>query len=378
MSNIKYKQTLYLGTVIFSLLALSLPFLVSAETVYREGRNIEVTDEQIVDGDFYARGNVNGSVVVSGDVNGDVYAFSQLNTVNSVVNGDVSLLGLFSQLHGSTSDDVRVAGYDVTIAGPVGGDVFVYAKNLTVLSTATISGDIFFFGLDATVNGKVGGSLYGEARSVRAGGNIDGNINMTVTDGLTLTDQATVSGDVRYTSVVPVSRAQSVIVEGEMIQNSALPPFTNPTLIGFLLLMFLFTTLVFLLLAKQKLQTFTAATVAQFGLKTVVGLGSFVGSVLLIGVLYEIDLGIWFAVVLGCALVFSTILSCALSGIMAGALLARLIGKDPTVNYWWSIIGSVTLIGFLFIPFVGPLVVGVIVCATFGSLVYQLYQHISE
>ena len=172
MNIIKYKTAHLVGACIAIFSLAVLPTLVSAETVYREGRTIQITNDQIVDGDFYARGNLNGSVVVSGDIRGDVYAFSQLNTINSVVDGDVTLMGLFSQLHGSTSDDVRVIGYDVTIAGPVGGDVFVYGKNLTILSTADVSGDVFFFGLDANIDGSVGGSLYGEAHEITVGGEV--------------------------------------------------------------------------------------------------------------------------------------------------------------------------------------------------------------
>ncbi len=346
-----------------------------AETVYRSGGSITIDANQVVKGDLYAIGE---AVVVSGTVEGDVHALAGNITLNGPVSGDVSLLGNTINVHGAVSDDVRVAGLNVTLAKPIAGDVFVYAGKLTILSTATIGGDIFFFGGEGGINAPVAGSVLGKASRLRINSVVSGSVDVTVAGGLALGEHAIVAGDVRHTSGLSLTRSPNAVIEGEVVENSVPREALDIELIILIALVLLFTSLTLLLFTKKRLQQLSELVITKVFLNGLIGIGVVLTIPIIIAVLYYTQLGILIAAVLLSGGLFFLLIAAALSGIMVGALLSRLITGKAKISITWAVLGSVILAAILFVPYLGLPVALLMVLITLGSLVQVTYCYLSN
>ena len=358
-----------LGTIIIPLGTLE------AETVYRSGDLITIDADQIVEGDFYA---ISEAVVISGTVEGDVHALAGNITLNGPVGGDASLLGGTVNLHAAVSDDVRVVGLNVTLAEPVAGDVFVYAGKLTILSTAAVGGDVFFFGGEGNINAPVAGSVSGKANRLRINSAVSGSVDVTVTRALALGDRAFVAGDVRHTSSFSVTRSPSAVVEGEVVENSASVSTLNTKFIILTTLVLLFTSLTLLLFIKRRLEQLSELIVTKALLNGLIGIGALLTTPIIIGILYYAQLGILLATVLFFGSLLFLSIAASLSGVMVGALMSRVIIRKTQVSITWTSLGSVALATILFVPYLGPPVVFLVVLITLGSLVQAVYRYLSN
>ncbi len=362
------------STLLF--LAIFFPVFAHAETVLRVGEDIAVDADQTVQGDYYVSVGLLGNTTMSGNIQEDMYALGGSVTANGAVGGDMTIIGGTSQLHATVTDDVRVLGGEVTIGEHVGGDLFVIAGKLTVLSTATIDGDVLFFGGDAEVNGKVSGSVLGTSERMRIDAQVGKNVDVK-TVSLTLGEKAAVAGNVTYESPTSVARAQNATIEGEVIHKESPQDQTaQDSVKGLLVPIFisLFASLTLFLLFKREIQEIVqhaythplrsmvsgTAVLLLFPLVSVILIATILGMVIGIAGLF--------------ASVFLFALGYALAPIVMGALLSRLFSKRIKVSFLWIIIGAALLHALLLIPFLGISVFVLILLFSMGGVWQFFYK----
>jgi cytoskeletal protein CcmA (bactofilin family) len=346
------------------------PFSVAAAPVLRSGESVTVTDAQEVQNDFYA---VGGTVTVSGKISGDFYAAGGTVTVNGEITQDAVVAGGSAHITGKVGDDVRVIAGDLTIGDTVGGDILVMGGIVHILSTAQIKGDIFFLGGEIDMDGDLRGSLSGRGGTIRINGPVLGNVSVTSAQAVELGDQAHVQGTVAYSSMNDIARAPGSVVVGDITKTELVANAASPLSSILPLLALFFTTLVYLLLCKKKLQCLMEHTVESFGYRGLVGFGV----VLLMPIVAIVLLVSVIGLVVGTTLLLLyfvlLIVASSLTGIFAGALLSRYFEGKTEVTLKWSLLGTLTLALILYIPYLGLLLVGVgdlIVIGGIANLVY--------
>ncbi len=349
------------------------PGFALAETVVRTGESVSIDNDQVVEDDFYVTA---GNISMSGEVRQDMYAVGGSVTVNGPVGVDLTALSGTTQIHAPVSDDVRIIGGEVVIAEHVGGDVFVIGGVLKILSSASISGDVYFYGGEADISGAVDGSIMGAADSVRIDGVVGKGIDMIVGRELTLGDRASVRGDVRYQSPSELTRSQDAVVDGSVVRNEVEGEEESWTdelpLVSLFVL--IFAALSSYLFFRERLQNLVAEIYANPGRSGLIGLA--------VLFLVPIAIVLAFVTVLGALLGIVGLLvwllllavTYVLSAITIGALAFALVNKTPTVSLPSVIFGALLLQFLYYIPVVGALVVLVCFVLTLGVLAYQIYR----
>lgn len=195
---------------------LLLPFAnASAETILRTGQTVSINEDRVVVGDFYTLASIAN---VSGRIEGDLIAAAGRFTVNGEVVEDVFAVGGSVDVYGAVGDDVRVIGSDVVIAEVIEGNVFVMGNNVTILSTASIGGDLLVYGRDVEVLGPVAGDVLGGFQALRIDSAVGGDVNIS-TDALILGENADIAGTLSYRSAALLERSPNAIVTGEIIRT---------------------------------------------------------------------------------------------------------------------------------------------------------------
>lgn len=367
----------HIGLIV--LLFLLIPVCTQAETVLRTGNDISVEADQVVDGDYYVSVGPFGRTVMSGSVVGDMYAVGASVTVNGEVGNDVSIFAGSSQLHAPITDDVRIFAGEVTIAEDVGGDVFVFAGSLSVLSTSHISGDIFFFGGDLVVEGDVDGSILGKAQLVNIDSTVKGNLDMTVSNGITLGDRANIAGSVRYTSFVPLTRGQGTVIGGEVMKTESLTATARQQARDILVPIFitLFATLSLYLLFKKELEKVVLSVEVTFSRNLLIGsVMSLFGPIAVVLLMVTV-LGLLVGLMAFSIVLILYVAGFALSCVVFGAFVMKSITKRLEVTLLTILVGTVLLQLVLLIPVIGAIIVYIVFAVTVGALTQQMYHTVS-
>lgn len=346
-------------------------FLIPASTeaapIIRSGDVVSVDASQALKGDFYGLGS---TVTLSGPAEHDAYLGGSAVTVNAPVAQDLVIVGGSVQVHSEVTDDLRVIGAEVTLGGTVKGDVVVVGGTFTVLSTAHIEGDILFFGGTLIVEGDVDGSVHGYAQTARINAAIGGDLLMTTTQALVLSDRAHVTGNVSYTSRIELSRAQDSVVTGDVRRHDPVTAHSEDSIEGLAFSAFalLFLAASFFVLARPKVEVFVREAFARPGQNGLIGLAIFLvlpfASLILLVSVVGIPLGI-----LGLSLYVALMpLSIGLSVLFLGHTIERLFLKRNHMKFTTLALGVSGFIILAVLPFVGFFAVSALCLISMGAI----------
>jgi hypothetical protein len=344
------------------------PFTVSAEPVIRSGETVSVDASQSLEGDFYALGS---KVTISGEAQYDAYVAGGNITVNAPVAEDLTLVGGTVQVHSDVGDDLRVLGGRVTIGGNVAGDVAVFGGVLTVLSTATIEGDILFFGGTLSMEGNVGGAVHGYAETARINGEVGEDVSLRAPAGLSLGDRTRIQGNVSYTSAIEVARSQNAVVEGEIFKHVVTTPVDTRQMVQDLLVVLLsvlFLAGALILLARERLEFCVADAYGRAGHYGLIGLAvflalPFLGIVLLVSVV-----GMPLGILAFSAYAAMSIITIALTVALLGMYFQRLVLKREALGIHTIVLGTAFFALIAAIPFIGLFLLFAVYLIALGAL----------
>ncbi len=350
---------------------LTLPSMALASSVLRTGESVTITAQQSVEGDFYGLSN---DVAISGEVTGDLLLVGTNITVNGNIGSDASLLGGGVAVEGVIGDDARIVAGEVTITGEVLGDLVVVAGSLKVLSTASVQGDIIFFGTSADIAGTVGKSIFGTSEKIRVDGAVGGDIDIKTT-GLTLGEQADVTGVVKYMSAAEIVRAQNARVAGAVVKNDPVMADANEAKnILVPLLVVLFAALVWFLFFKRLLGNVVTHSVEHTLRSMLIGFGLFFLVPIAVGILVMSTLGSLLGITLFFAYFVLIFVTLTVLGITLGAYIAKLTTKKATVSIPYIVLGTSVAVALSLVPLVGPIVLLATFLITLGAVSTHLYR----
>jgi cytoskeletal protein CcmA (bactofilin family) len=326
------------------------------------------------------------SVEIKAQVSDDVFAAGRNVTLDSAAVESAIVAGYDVEQRGGTAADFIVAGANVSIAGAVEDDLVAAARSLRVAAAGTIGGDARLAAETVDIEGRIGGSLRAAARRVTIAGTIAGKADI-IAERIVVAPGATIVGDLIYRGDAEPEIADGATIGGEVRRIAIETPDLKAVgfaVLGIGLAIALFWTIaVLLLVAIVQLAFPGLMTGAADRLRASpwTNLGGGVAAVLLAGALAG---GLLFSIVgipLGAALMMATsVLS--LFGLVAvsyriGLMMRRSaseIGRGGRVG--WALAGAVVLGLVALIPFVGGVVVGLLIAAGFGAAGAEIWKRL--
>ena len=223
------------------ILTLLLAGLVAASPVgaleTRSGDEVVIGSDQVIEDDVYVTAN---EVVVDGTIRGDLIAFGGSIAVDGTVEGDLIGAAQAVEIGGTVEDDVRIAGQTLLLdeGAEVEDDLIAAGFSLENVPDSAVGGTVMYAGYQALLQGTVGEDVNAAANGLELGGEVGANVDAevdgedggpppflfapqadlpTVDPGLTLTDSATVGGDLTYESSTEAQIAPQAQIEGEVV-----------------------------------------------------------------------------------------------------------------------------------------------------------------
>lgn len=223
------------------ILTLLLAGLVAASPVgaleTRSGDEVVIGSDQVIEDDVYVTAN---EVVVDGTIRGDLIAFGGSIAVDGTVEGDLIGAAQAVEIGGTVEDDVRIAGQTLLLdeGAEVEDDLIAAGFSLENVPDSAVGGTVMYAGYQALLQGTVGEDVNAAANGLELGGEVGANVDAevdgedggpppflfapqadlpTVDSGLTLTDSATVGGNLTYESSTEAQIAPQAQIEGEVV-----------------------------------------------------------------------------------------------------------------------------------------------------------------
>src|ERR671910_2309946 len=220
--------------------------LITASTAWavetRSGDSVVIGPDEVLEDDLYVTAN---NVVIDGTIRGDLVAFGQSITVDGTVEGDLIAAGRSVEIRGMVEDDARIAGQTLLLGegAEVGDDLIAAGFSLQNVPDSAVGGTLLYAGYQALLQGIVGEDVNAAANGLELGGEVGANVDAevdgedggpppflfapqadlpTVDPGLTLTDSATVGGDLTYESSTEARIDPQAQIEGEVISEERL------------------------------------------------------------------------------------------------------------------------------------------------------------
>lgn len=363
---------------LFTCLALSLLFLVTvdvarAENVVRSGNEVSISEDQIINGDFYSAG---GKVSISGEIKEDALIVGGQVTVNGPVGSDVFIFGGRVDVHSTIGDDLRVVAGEVTIAEPIMGDVFISARTVSILSTASVSGDIILLAENVSIEGSVGGDIIGTVSNLKIDAVVEGDIDVKVGQ-ISLGDRAEVLGSVRYVSTQLITQALNSSVEGDLVRSDPVIPVKDATLRTVLtpLLILLFSVLIWYLISRSTLNKISKRALVVSPRPALLGLVTLFFAPLGIAILLISVIGTFVGVVALFTYALLVLLSFIGMSAVIGLMLMRVFNQPNAHLSLLSLVVGVIGVSLLsLLPVLGQLIILLFIIITLGAMVDLLIR----
>jgi hypothetical protein len=153
------------------------------------------------------------NVVSQGTFREDLVAFGGNLLISGTMDKDVLLGGGSIAVMGDIGEDVRVIGGNITLNSAVGGDVFIVGGQIQIIGSG-IDGDVFIAGGTVRIDAPVAGKIRIAGGAVYLNGPVEGNVDINA-DEVTLGSSAVITGDLTYRSTKEMTREDGAQVLGE-------------------------------------------------------------------------------------------------------------------------------------------------------------------
>ncbi len=339
-----------------------------ASSVVRTGNDISISEDQIIEGDFYSAASTHN---LSGVVTEDAMIVGGQITINGEIQKNAFLLGASVDVHGSVGDDLRIVGGEVIVADPVLGDFFVVGGVVKILSTANIEGDVIVYGGEVVIEGRVGGDVIGVVSDMRIDSNVVGNIDVTV-NNLTLGSNANIEGSVSYVSSKLLVRALDATIVGDPIRNDPVLIKEERGYFAWVLpsLVLLFSTLVWYLVSRTTLNLVVSRAVVKTPRPMFLGIVSIIFVPIAASLLLLSVIGSMVGTILMLLYALMVILSfVALLAVLGKVFTLAFSKEDKETSLTSLLAGIFGIVLLTMLPVIGGFILGVLFIVTFGSMV---------
>lgn len=340
-----------------------------------------------------------GTVTINAPVYGDLVIAGGTVNINDSVTQDVLVVGGKVTLNGYVGDDMRCAGGEIIILGNVAGDVVVTGGRLFIGHKSTVTNFIASSG-DLVINGTIIGNLTSASGNLVLNGSvlknaecrggkiiINGQIGrgaiLASNDMIVVGDEATFGDNVRYFTPGRKPDFKSSIRAGEATFDRSLDfPGERWYYLGFSSFMGLVWYCGMALLLIVILQYLFGPVFKKAGNTVYKSPGRSLGY----GVLFLIGMPIaavltfvtLIGVPVGIILIFSYVIMVALATVITSVVAANWL-QNRSRSHWtfWQMVftgfGMFVVIKIVsYTPFLGWLILGTLVCASFGSILLNI------
>lgn len=371
-----YKSRHYVGRFIVALMLFASCTAISDEET--ESR----PSQGAVSGDYVATG---GHVELASEVNGDVYAAGGSILIQHPVNGDAVAAGGNVTIQGKVRDDVYAAGGSIVLDSEVGGDANLAGGHVSVAKNARINGKASLKGGDVEIRGLIAKDVQIRAGTVRLGGEIRGNTDVTAHE-VEVLPTARITGSLTYRSpqqakIDPAAQILGGVNYAPMEMERGVEAVAGVAgvigVILFLIGLILFGGILLLLFAKFTLGA--ASTVGSDpGKSLALGFALLVtipvSAVLLFITIIGIPVGMMVILLYPVALLLGYF---TVALYVAGKGLALARKEQPPTTGWRfvALVASLILLSMLHaIPVIGSLIVFFLLMIGLGAFVLHLYR----
>lgn len=205
------KKIIYLSIIAVFAFLFIFPLPVLASNKNREKKIISVAQDQVIDQDFFAAGDV---IEIYGIINGDAYLAAGEIRIKGVVNGDLLAIGGQVDISGTISQNARLLAGQVDINGNIGKTLNLAVGNLSLAETANVGKAVVGLGGNLDIQSPVADYIMAAAGNVTLGNQV-GDVDLAV-GNLRLTPTALVNGHLNYISDSQASFSSQDQVLGEI------------------------------------------------------------------------------------------------------------------------------------------------------------------
>ncbi|HCB35685.1 MAG: hypothetical protein A2W52_00870 [Candidatus Taylorbacteria bacterium RIFCSPHIGHO2_02_49_25] len=322
-------------------------------------------------GDVYAAGE---TIVFAGSVSGDALAAGRTIFSQSRISNDVFFAGGTVRVEGAVGDDVRVLGRRVEIDGIIAGDVVIVGSRVLIKPTAVIGGSLYAVTGEIEVRGTVQGGGKIMSSKFLLSGAIENDLELW--GGAIFKEPARIGGDFIHHARGKWEPPTHVAITGRVIAGEwrkgsvAMQQSSFWGLFFLKALMMLSLGFLLFLLARGRTEKVLLETLPNFWTRALRGFLIFL--LLPLGTLIFLlsVVGIPIALMLGSLLLLLFLLSWAGAGILLGAWCERAFFKRSAfpLSYRPVLLGTLLLSVVSLIPFVGPVIHGMLLLSVAGSL----------
>lgn len=341
-----------------------------------------VVKQGVIAGDLYVAG---GRVALLADVDGDVIAAGGHVSIDQLVKGDVIVAGGLVDVRGQVLDDVRAAGGSVTIDGWIGGDTIAAGGSVSLAPETRVSGRAWLAGGNVEVAGSIGKELKAAAGTISLSGQVQGDVDLVARE-VEILPTARISGNLTYRSPQTARIDQAAQIGGTVTHlRYEMPERATRTIraiFGVFRVMFFLGLIVAGIVLFLLLPNFTvsaARTIRSDPWKSL-GLGfALLVATPIAGVLLMITiLGVPLALTLFALYFVSLLLGFLTAAFFVGDLGGRLLRREPELSKGWRILSLIVALIVLallrLIPIAGGLILFLALLFGLGAWSLHLYR----
>lgn len=357
--------------------------VISEAARIKNGAQVLVSEKKTVHDNFYI-----GALTtrIDSEITQDLSVLANEATLNATVGGDVIVLGRTVTLAGDVDGDVRLIGADVVVRGNIDGDLVVVGGSVRVAPQASIEGDVIIVGGNAILDGEYEGQITAVAAEVSMLGVFNEEAAIT-TQRMILGDSVEINDHLAYFAPKRAEYKPQVI--GEIAfneidswQETGLVKRLILNMVSFWTLFKFITTLLLAFILVYAFRVFTQDT-AYTGFEKAprslgVGVASFLVIPFIVTILVISIVAFPLAIILALLYVVALIITTAMSGIMLGVLIHKLLvrsgKKRHIITFHISALGVVLMTLIQLIPYVGDVIWFTLFLLSFGALLIVVFD----
>ncbi len=367
----------------FCLLAILFSTGVAHAALFKAGEQYSLPKDSVTPENLYVAA---GDAILSGDVLGDVYAIGGRVLLSGMVSNDASIAGGTVDILGSVMEDARITGGEITVNTDIGGDLLAVGGSVRVLSDAITKGDTVLAGGEVSFAGTAQKTLRLSGERVVFSGTANGDVKISA-DYIVIEEGAVINGSLSYPYHAEITIKEGSVVVGEMIETQSVRDDVRMgvtkgmlALAGLFFVSKVLAMLVTALLAVYFFKDFSKDVVDagahSFFKSVLIGFGVMVLTPLAILLAFVTFFG-WIVACIVLALYGVLILlSMVYSGILCGAMLAKVFTKKQQINLSWVFIGVVALSVVSVMPIAGWIIGTFFFMAACGVLAQMAYRQV--
>ncbi|MDH4359000.1 MAG: hypothetical protein OEV37_03670 [Candidatus Berkelbacteria bacterium] len=322
------------------------------------------------------------SISTIAETKGDLVAFANSIDISKPVEQSLFVAGNTIKVGTDIGNSVRAFGSSVTFEGKAGGDVILFGATVTIPEGTIIEGDLIAFGNLVTVGGNVNGAIKIYAASAVINASVGRDLEIH-SDNITIGEKTVVAGKLTYYSAKEAKISDKAKITGAVERKDVPEAKTGFKALAtssgwYNLIASLLAVIVFAIVLTYLAPGFVRTTVEEaikspakplwqgFVALIVVPIIAIILFITVIGGILGLSLLAVYAAAL--------IIAYALSAVITGTYLNRLINKSKTTQADWvgCVFGAVALAIIGWIPYIGPIVKFLIYLIALGALISHL------